>query len=203
MCVKKIPPPLIFILSAWDILWNIWKSHRPVCSVSREITLGPKNHSYAAKLISSQVNWFLTVLLPIHPAFIGGEGPKKKLLFFDELIWVYKSTLRWLWHCLRHPGKHEMEQSRGSTCTGTFPDNGLVSSWWLFCMWSPKQFTIITLRAQCQIWKLLNSRIGETQMRSAGLSSTVLNKSARCWSIWLYFTFLCVSLTDSVLSPLC
>lgn len=53
------------------VVKHIWKSHRSVCSGSGEITLGPKNRSYAAKLISSQVKLpvYLTVLLPIHTVF--------------------------------------------------------------------------------------------------------------------------------------
>lgn len=69
MSLKKIPHPNFHTLCIGYVVKHIWKSHRPVCSGSGEITLGPKNRSYAAKLISSQVSLFLTVLLPIHTVF--------------------------------------------------------------------------------------------------------------------------------------
>lgn len=179
MSLKKIPHPNFHTLCMGCVVKHIWKSHRPVCSGSGEITLGPKNHSYAAKLISSQVSLYLTVLLPIHTVFCAellqlqlwralmdtgslGEKGRKKLLF---------CVVSWFWHTKAQGGgfdiacgtQENMKWKRGGGYTGTgvqalellwiknnmFPDNRFVSRRWFFCPSSPEQFTIITLKAQC------------------------------------------------------
>lgn len=192
MSLKKIPQPNFHTLCMGCVVKHIWKTHRPVCSGSGEITLGPKNHSYAAKLISSQVSLYLTVLLPIHRVFYAellqlqlwralmdtgtlGEKGKKKLCFC-VVSWFWHTKAQWGGFDIACGTQENMKWKRGggSTSPGVrlswsrpWSSSGSKTTCFLtivssagsdfFCLSSPEQFTIITLKAQCQIWTLLSS----------------------------------------------